>query len=83
MLHCTQPEYTAQHQWVESDLVIWDNSSVLHRAEILGLPAQGLRLHHRVSTKGSPVSRLPRDCDEDDWIMARFRLIFTVLRLFL
>ena len=29
MLHCTQPQYMAKHDWVEDDLVIWDNASIL------------------------------------------------------
>eukprot|EP01051_Picozoa_sp_SAG22_P005918 SAG22_NODE_367_length_11613_cov_11.955011_9_plen_367_part_00 len=75
--HCTQPPFTAAHTWCDSDLVIWDNATVLHRAEILGKPGQGLRLHHRVSVKGVPVSRLPRDtavtAESDEWVEEHVR----------
>jgi alpha-ketoglutarate-dependent taurine dioxygenase len=68
MLHCVRPGNTCSHRWEEGDVVMWDNSAVLHRADILGLPGQGLRLLHRVSVKGQPVPSLPRDCDSADWL---------------
>lgn len=69
LLHSTQPAFIACHQWCEDDLVIWDNSQVLHRAEFLGVRGQGLRLLHRVSVKGAPRAKLPRnnDCDTIEW----------------
>ena len=28
----TQPQFTLRHQWRRGDLVIWDNTGMLHRA---------------------------------------------------
>ena len=68
MIHCVQPENTCSHRWEQGDVVMWDNAAVLHRADILGLPGQGLRLLHRVSVKGPPVTSLPRRCDPQEWL---------------
>ena len=68
MIHCVQPEHTCSHRWEQGDVVMWDNAAVLHRADILGLPGQGLRLLHRVSVKGPPVTSLPRRCDPQEWL---------------
>jgi taurine dioxygenase len=32
MTHATQPKYEYRHQWRHGDMVIWDNRSVLHKA---------------------------------------------------
>ena len=32
MAHATQPKYEYRHQWRYGDMVIWDNRSVLHKA---------------------------------------------------
>lgn len=69
MMRCVCPENTCSHRWEEGDVVMWDNAVVLHRADILGLPGQGLRLLHRVSVKGQPVTSLPRDCDSVEWLV--------------
>jgi alpha-ketoglutarate-dependent 2,4-dichlorophenoxyacetate dioxygenase len=31
MAHATQPKFTYCHQWQQDDLVIWDNTSTMHR----------------------------------------------------
>ena len=28
---CTRPDYIYSHKWEENDLVIWDNTQVMHR----------------------------------------------------
>ena len=72
MIHATAPENTAVHQWTAGDLVIWDNLSVLHRADTLGIPGQGTRLLHRISVKGKPVFKLPRR-DNVQWLEQHVR----------
>jgi taurine dioxygenase len=32
MTHATQSKYEYRHQWRHGDMVIWDNRSVLHKA---------------------------------------------------
>ncbi len=32
MAHATQPKYEYRHQWRQGDMVIWDNRSVMHKA---------------------------------------------------
>ena len=32
MAHATQPKYEYRHQWRHGDMVIWDNRSVMHKA---------------------------------------------------
>ena len=32
MAHATQPKYEYRHQWQRGDMVIWDNRSVIHKA---------------------------------------------------
>jgi taurine dioxygenase len=32
MVHATQPKYEYRHQWRHGDMVIWDNRSVMHKA---------------------------------------------------
>ena len=29
---CTQPQFVLRHNWQQGDLVIWDNTGLLHRA---------------------------------------------------
>ncbi|MGW1624417.1 TauD/TfdA dioxygenase family protein [Streptomyces sp. NPDC002172] len=46
----TRPEFTLRHRWRQGDLVIWDNTGMLHRALPYG-PASS-RLMHRTSLLG-------------------------------
>lgn len=51
----TQPRFTLRHKWTTGDLVIWDNTGMLHRA----LPFQptSVRLLHRTTISGEePVA---------------------------
>jgi len=32
MAHATQKKYEYRHQWCHGDMVIWDNRSVIHKA---------------------------------------------------
>ena len=32
MAHATQPKYEYRHQWRDGDMVMWDNRSVMHKA---------------------------------------------------
>ncbi len=46
----TQPQFTLRHQWRQGDLVIWDNTGMLHRA--LPYSQASARLMHRTSLAG-------------------------------
>ncbi|WP_406444706.1 TauD/TfdA family dioxygenase [Streptomyces sp. NBC_00631] len=46
----TRPEFTLRHRWRQGDLVIWDNTGMLHRALPYG-PGSS-RLMHRTSLLG-------------------------------
>ena len=46
----TQPEYVLRHHWRRGDLVIWDNTGMLHRA--LPFEPTSLRLMHRTTLVG-------------------------------
>ena len=46
----TQPRFTALHHWERGDLVLWDNTGVLHRAHPYE-PESG-RLMHRATIDG-------------------------------
>jgi alpha-ketoglutarate-dependent taurine dioxygenase len=51
----TQPQFTLRHKWRKGDLVMWDNTGMLHRA----LPFQptSVRLMHRTTLVGEePVA---------------------------
>jgi len=48
---CCQPDFSLRHEWQEGDLVIWENTSGLHRA-IPYDPDCG-RMMHRTSLAGS------------------------------
>jgi alpha-ketoglutarate-dependent taurine dioxygenase len=47
----TQPRFTMRHHWELGDLVLWDNTGILHRAHPYG-PESG-RLMHRTTVDGS------------------------------
>ncbi|MBL7502073.1 TauD/TfdA family dioxygenase [Frankia sp. CNm7] len=46
----TQPRFTLRHQWRQGDLVVWDNTGMLHRAQ--PYTAQSRRLMHRTTLVG-------------------------------
>jgi alpha-ketoglutarate-dependent taurine dioxygenase len=46
----TQPQFTLRHKWRKGDLVIWDNTGMLHRA--LPFEPTSLRLMHRTTLVG-------------------------------
>ncbi|CAI7974423.1 MULTISPECIES: TauD/TfdA family dioxygenase [unclassified Parafrankia] len=46
----TQPQFVLRHHWTQGDLVIWDNTGMLHRALPYG-PSSS-RLMHRASLAG-------------------------------
>ena len=46
----TQPDFVLRHQWRQGDLVIWDNTGMLHRA--LPFEPTSLRLMHRTTLVG-------------------------------
>lgn len=46
----TQPQFVVRHRWRRGDLVIWDNTGMLHRAEPYA--ATSRRLMHRTSIIG-------------------------------
>lgn len=51
----TQPQFTLRHTWRTGDLVIWDNTGMLHRA--LHFEPTSVRLMHRTTLVGvDPVS---------------------------
>ncbi|QFG24220.1 TauD/TfdA family dioxygenase [Actinomadura sp. WMMB 499] len=46
----TRPEFTVRHRWRPGDLVIWDNTGMLHRAQPYAETSR--RLMHRTSLAG-------------------------------
>jgi alpha-ketoglutarate-dependent taurine dioxygenase len=46
----TQPRFVHRHEWTVGDLIIWDNTGVLHRAE--PYPADSGRMMHRTTLLG-------------------------------
>ena len=46
----TQPQFTIRHQWRTGDLVMWDNTGMLHRA--LSFEPTSVRLMHRTTLAG-------------------------------
>lgn len=51
----TQPPFTLRHRWSRGDLVVWDNTGMLHRAQPYG--ATSRRLMHRTSLAGEEAIR--------------------------
>ena len=47
---CTQPQFVLRHNWQQGDLVIWDNTGLLHRA--LPFEPTSPRLMHRTTLVG-------------------------------
>jgi alpha-ketoglutarate-dependent taurine dioxygenase len=51
----TQPQFTLRHSWRRGDLVLWDNTGMLHRA--LPFESTSVRLMHRITLRGEePVT---------------------------
>ena len=46
----TQPQFTLRHKWCKGDLVMWDNTGMLHRA--LPFEPTSVRLMHRTTLVG-------------------------------
>ena len=54
----TQPQFTLRHKWRKGDLVMWDNTGMLHRA--LPFEPTSVRLMHRTTLVGEePVAASP------------------------
>jgi alpha-ketoglutarate-dependent taurine dioxygenase len=51
----TQPQFTLRHSWTKGDLVIWDNTGMLHRA--LPFEPTSIRLMHRTTLVGEESVR--------------------------
>lgn len=51
----TQPQFTVRHRWRAGDLVVWDNTGMLHRAQPYG--ENSSRLMHRTSLAGTEAVR--------------------------
>ena len=49
---CTQPRFVYSHQWLQHDLVIWDNRSALHRATTFD-KTKFKRKMHRTTVAGA------------------------------
>jgi alpha-ketoglutarate-dependent taurine dioxygenase len=47
----TQTRFTMRHHWEQGDLVLWDNTGILHRAQPYG--ADSGRLMHRTTVDGN------------------------------
>lgn len=50
----TQPRFTLRHHWEAGDLVLWDNTGILHRAHPYG--AASGRLMHRTTVDNDQVA---------------------------
>jgi alpha-ketoglutarate-dependent taurine dioxygenase len=51
----TKPEYVYRHQWRMNDLLIWDNTGVMHRAKPYDV-ASGRRLHRFTLDGEEPIT---------------------------
>jgi alpha-ketoglutarate-dependent taurine dioxygenase len=50
MAWATQPKFVYRHEWTVGDVVMWDNTGVLHRVE--AYPADSGRMMHRTTLVG-------------------------------
>ena len=68
--HIPQSRYRYDHKHTPGDVTIWSNFSTVHNAppakSIINTP-EDARLMYRISCKGEPNYRLPRN-DPDEWI---------------
>ena len=46
----TQPQFVYRHEWTVGDMIIWDNTGVMHRVE--AYPANSGRLLSRTTLEG-------------------------------
>jgi taurine dioxygenase len=53
MAHAIQPKYEYRHQWLDGDFVIWDNRSVMHKANP-DYDMNERRYLYRLMLKGEP-----------------------------
>jgi taurine dioxygenase len=53
MTHATQPQYEYRHQWRYGDMVLWDNRSVMHKANP-DYDMNERRFLYRLMLKGEP-----------------------------
>jgi len=51
----TQPRFTMRHHWERGDLVLWDNTGILHRAHPYG-PGSGRLMHRTTVDQGEAVA---------------------------
>jgi len=51
--HMLKPDYVYRHQWRTGDLLVWDNSRLLHRATTLDMPPGAERVMLRIQTAGA------------------------------
>ena len=54
MRRATDRRYEYRHEWRAGDLVIWDNRTVLHKANG-DVPAEERRYLYRLMVKGTPL----------------------------
>lgn len=50
MDHATQDQYVYRHKWTEGDLLVWDNTGTMHRADTYSLDSK--RLMNRTTLEG-------------------------------
>jgi taurine dioxygenase len=60
MAHATQPKYEYRHQWRYGDMVLWDNRSVMHKANP-DYDMRERRYLYRLMLKGEPPIPVPVD----------------------
>ena len=48
--HATQDRFVYRHRWSVGDMVIWDNTGTMHKAE--AYPADSGRMMHRTKLQG-------------------------------
>ena len=58
----TQPQFVVRHHWRRGDLVIWDNTGLLHRARPYS--SDSPRLMHRTTIAGQEVENAEGDVVE-------------------
>jgi alpha-ketoglutarate-dependent taurine dioxygenase len=51
---CVQPDFSYSHDWQEGDLVVWNNTTMLHR--VVPFSAESGRLMHRTSVGGESAN---------------------------
>jgi taurine dioxygenase len=56
--YMTRPDLIYKHRWTPGDVVMWDNTAVMHRRD--PFPGQYSRLLKRVSFRYPPEHRVPR-----------------------